>query len=162
VLELVEAANSIDREDFRTVIVGASDTKYMNQVRSKASSKTIIRGRQPFKDMPKWNAVADIIAVPQLKDKRTQGQIPAKIFDAMALGKPILTTEVSDIPEIVADTAVVVKPNSVKSLTIGLKRLLNNPSLRTQLGNRARQRCVQKYSYEAARPVLNSIIDQVL
>jgi glycosyltransferase involved in cell wall biosynthesis len=162
VLELVEAANSIDRDDFRVVIVGASDTRYMDQVRSKANSKTIIRGRQPFQDMPKWNAVADIIAVPQLKDKRTQGQIPAKIFDAMALGKPILTTEVSDIPEIVDDTAVVVQPNSVKALTSGLKRLLNDPLLRAQLGDRARQRCLQKYSYEAVRPVLNPIIDQFL
>lgn len=161
VLELVEAANSMDRDDFRVVIVGASDTEYMNKVRSKSDSRTIIRGRQPFQEMPKWNAVADIIAVPQLNDKRTQGQIPAKIFDAMALGKPILTTDVSDIPDIVGETAVVVQPNSIKALTAGLEKLLDQPSLREKLGRQARERCVRNYSYDAVRPILESIIRQV-
>src|SRR5207244_387393 len=57
-------------------------------------------GEIPFDDVPRYLVAADVVAVPQRATTDTLGQVPAKLFDAMALGRPIVSTAVSMIPEI--------------------------------------------------------------
>jgi len=159
VTELVRATGRIE-EPCKTVIVGAPDDAFTDELRQLGGDDVIIRGRQPFDDMPKWLAVGDIIAIPQRQSSSSMGQSPAKLFEAMLMGKPIVTTAVSDIPEVIGDTGVVIKPNSVAALQKALLDLLQNPATRTELGKKARDRAVANYSYEAARPVLYELIER--
>ena len=75
----------------------------------------------------------------------------AKIFDAMALAKPVVSTRVSMIPEILEGCGVVVEPGDVRALAGGLRRLLDDPAAAAELGRRARIRCEAQYSFRAAR-----------
>jgi glycosyltransferase involved in cell wall biosynthesis len=115
----------------------------------------------PFDEVPRYLIAADVVAVPQRDTPDTRGQLPAKLFDAMALGRPIVSTRVSMIPEILDGCGVVVPPGDVPALREGLRGLLADRDRATVLGQRARARCVEHYSFAAARRDLFPLIDDL-
>jgi glycosyltransferase involved in cell wall biosynthesis len=118
-------------------------------------------GEIPFDDVPRYLVAADVVAVPQRASSDTIGQVPAKLFDAMALGRPIVSTAVSMIPEILEGCGVLVPPGNPTALRAALGRLLDDPAAAAELGHRARQRCAERYSFSAARAVLFPLIDDL-
>jgi glycosyltransferase involved in cell wall biosynthesis len=118
-------------------------------------------GEIPFDDVPRYLVAADVVAVPQRATSDTIGQVPAKLFDAMALGRPIVSTSVSMIPEILEGCGVVVEPGDVAALAGALKRLLDNPDEARALGRRARERCEARYSFRVARATLYPLLERL-
>src|SRR6185436_16494825 len=45
-------------------------------------------GRVPIAQVPDYLAAAHVVVVPQRDSSDTRGQVPAKLFDAMALDRP--------------------------------------------------------------------------
>jgi glycosyltransferase involved in cell wall biosynthesis len=128
------------------------------------SRKGFVRvvGEIPFGDVPRYLVAADVVAVPQRDTSDTRGQVPAKLFDAMALGRPIVSTSVSMIPEILDGCGVVVPPGDVAALAAAARGLLASPEHAAELGRRARERCRARYSFTAARADLFPLIDSVV
>ncbi|HEY5726409.1 MAG TPA: glycosyltransferase, partial [Methylomirabilota bacterium] len=118
-------------------------------------------GRIPFEDVPRYLEAADVVAVPQRDTPDTRGQVPAKLFDAMALGRPIVSTRVSMIPEILEGCGALVPPGDVAALASAIGRLLDRPDEARALGEAARRRAVDRYSFEAARRALFPLIERV-
>ncbi len=116
-------------------------------------------GEIPFDDVPRYLAAADVVAVPQRATTDTVGQVPAKLFDAMALARPIVSTAVSMIPEILDGCGRIVSPGDVGALAAAIQELLDRPAEARALGAAARQRCAERYSFTAARAVLFPLID---
>jgi glycosyltransferase involved in cell wall biosynthesis len=124
-----------------------------------ASPFVQIIGEIPFDDVPRYLIAADVVAVPQRATTDTVGQVPAKLFDAMALGRPIVATTVSMIPEILDGCGLVVPPGDVDGLADAIRRLVEAPEAAAALGRRARARCIAEYSYTAARARLLPLIE---
>ena len=120
-----------------------------------------VLGEIAFDDVPSHLVAADVVAVPQRATTDTIGQVPAKLFDAMALARPIVSTAVSMIPEILEGCGVLVRPGDPTALRVALGRVLADPGAAAELGRRARQRCAERYSYTAARAVLFPLIDDL-
>jgi len=55
------------------------------------------------------------------------------LLDAMARGVPVLTSNVSAMPEVVGDAALLVDPSDDASIAEGLRRLTTDPALREDL-----------------------------
>jgi len=66
--------------------------------------------------------------------------LPNILFEAMALGTPCVSTDVTGIPEVVRDgeTGLIVPQHDSAALAAALERLLTNPALRVQLATQAR------------------------
>jgi glycosyltransferase involved in cell wall biosynthesis len=156
--DLVHAVSELSRDDTRVVLVGAHDSDYVDELRRLGGDSLIVRGQQPFDTLPRWIAAADVVAIPQRDRPETLGQLPAKVFDAMAMGKPIVATAVSDLPEILDGCGLVVDPESPRRLREAIVRLLDDPTLRDSLGRRARRRCIERYSHDAVAPQLSEIV----
>ena len=103
----------------------------------------------------------DPVAVPQRATTDTVGQVPAKIFDAMALARPVVSTSVSMIPEILDGCGVVVPPDDPPALAAALARLLATPAEARAMGLRARARCEEQYSFRAARARLFPLFERL-
>src|SRR2546426_3680315 len=146
--------------DALLVLVGA-DPASSSARRWAASPHVKVIGEVPFDDVPRYLIAADVVAVPQRATSDTLGQVPAKIFDAMALGRPIVATAVSMIPEILEGCGVLVRPGDTTALRVALGRLLDDPASAAELGRRARQRCAERYSFATARAVLFPLIDDL-
>jgi glycosyltransferase involved in cell wall biosynthesis len=57
------------------------------------------------------------------------------VIEAMACGTPVLTSNVSALPETAGDAALLVDPGSVEDIAAGIQRLLSDPALRERLRN---------------------------
>jgi glycosyltransferase involved in cell wall biosynthesis len=58
----------------------------------------------------------------------------------MAAGVPVITSNVSSLPEIAGDAAVLIDPRSLAELRDGLSRLLLSPDVRAIMAARGRER----------------------
>jgi glycosyltransferase involved in cell wall biosynthesis len=156
--DLVEATTGLD--GVRLVLVGADPAG--TAARRWATREHVkVVGEIPFDDVPRYLVAADVVAVPQRAATDTLGQVPAKLFDAMALARPIVSTAVSMIPEILEGCGVLVRPGDPTALRAALGRLLDDPAGAAELGRRARRRCAERYSFAAARAVLFPLIDDL-
>jgi len=81
-------------------------------------------------------------------------------LEAMACGTPVVTSNVSSLPEVTGDAALLVNPYSAEEIADAMRRVLTNPVLRADLSARALARA-REFSWErSARRVLE-IYDEV-
>jgi len=73
---------------------------------------------------------------------------PMALLEAMMAGVPAVVTDVGGVPELVADTALVVPPGDPDALADALRRLLESPDLAADLGARARARALASFTAE--------------
>jgi len=71
------------------------------------------------------------------------------VLEAMACGLPVLASNVSALPEVCGDAAVLVDPRDTDALADGLTRLMHNDSLRADLRARGLARASQ-FTWESA------------
>jgi glycosyltransferase involved in cell wall biosynthesis len=158
--DLLQAVVQIGDPSLRVLVVGTfgKNTDYQRQLIDRYGDRLMVMGPRPHSEMPMFLAAADVVALPQRLTRTMAAQVPGKIFEAMAMAKPILATAVSDLPEILDGCGVVVPPGSVDQLAAGLEWILKNPVQATDLGRKARQRCEDRYSWNAMECVLTSVL----
>jgi glycosyltransferase involved in cell wall biosynthesis len=79
-----------------------------------------------------------------------QEAFPIAILEAMAMQKPIVSTNVNGIPEAIIDneSGLLVDPHSPQQLASATSKLIESPSLRSQLAGHARSRVQQNFNSE--------------
>jgi glycosyltransferase involved in cell wall biosynthesis len=70
--------------------------------------------------------------------------IPVSLMEAMACGKPVISTMHAGIPELVEE--ILVEENNIEDLAKAIEPLVDNPELCKKLGERNREVIVEKYS----------------
>ncbi len=149
------------RRDVALALVGTDPTSATGRALAAQYPGVRLMGRIPFDHVPRYLAAADVVVVPQRDTSDTRGQTPAKLFDAMALGRAIVSTRVSMIPEILDGCGVLVPPGDVAALAQAIGRLLDHPDEAAAFGRSARERCVTEYSFAAARRKLFPLVERV-
>src|SRR5204863_9857792 len=71
------------------------------------------------------------------------------VLEAMKYGCPVITSNVSSLPEAGGDAALYVNPENVDDIAAKMKKLLNDKSLREALIAKGRRQ-VLKFSWEKA------------
>ena len=160
--DILIALDKINQPDLRLVIVGGSPyDDYDEQLKQRWGHWIIKLPNYPADVMPDVVAAAHIIVVPQRDTPETRAQFPLKLTDGMAMAKPILSTRVGDIPEILGETGYLVEPACPEQLAEQIKFIFQNMDLANQKGIKARERCIDKYSIEAMASILKSVIYQL-
>jgi glycosyltransferase involved in cell wall biosynthesis len=157
---LVEAFDRLNRPDATLLVVGATDLD-----RATIPSRPYLRvlGQQPFSEIPAFLALADLIVLCQrTESKFAAGQLPAKLFDAMAMAKPIVASDMNDLPIILDGCGLVVDPNNLDDLVSSMRKLLDDETAAASLGARARQRCLAEYSEDVYADRLRDMVNGVL
>ncbi|HJL73326.1 MAG TPA: glycosyltransferase, partial [Nitrospinaceae bacterium] len=98
---------------------------------------------------------------PQRKTSDSIGQMPAKIYDAMAMAKPIVATCVSDIPEVLGDSGYLVDPGEPSQLASAIQYILSHPDEAHGKALAARERCRQMYDMKNLESGLQELVAQV-
>jgi glycosyltransferase involved in cell wall biosynthesis len=158
--DLIQAVENLDHPDVRLVFIGAEPSFQSQQSNSSSKQKkVVVLPKIPFDELPKHLSAADILVVPQRDTTDTQGQIPAKLFDAMAMAIPVIATHVSDIPEVLGGNGYLVEPGKPEELSRTLKYVLDHPEEAREKGLQARQRCIDLYDIKVMEEKLQNLIE---
>jgi len=163
--DLIDAINLIKNRDVILTVVGINDRDQYFKKLAETTQKVLNKrfkwfGLQPFERVPEFLAMSDVVVILQKKTLQTVGQVPAKVFDAMAMAKPIIATAVSDLPEIVDGCGWIVDPENPEQLAETIQYTLNNPEEAKAIGWKARQKCIDKYSWDVMENVLLRIFSK--
>jgi glycosyltransferase involved in cell wall biosynthesis len=92
-------------------------------------------------------ARAAVVACPSLREG-----FGVACAEAMAHGRPVVASAVGGLRDLVVDgeTGLLVPPGDVAALRAALERLLANGDLRRRLGEAARERVREQFSWERA------------
>jgi glycosyltransferase involved in cell wall biosynthesis len=160
--DVLIALDKINQPDLRLVIVGGSPyDDYDQQLQQKWGRWIIKLPKYPADVMPDLVAAAHIVVVPQRDTPETRAQFPLKLTDGMAMAKPVLSTRVGDIPQILGDTGYLVEPACPEQIAEQIQLIFQNLESANQQGIKARKRCVEHYSIEAMASVLKSVISRL-
>ena len=98
---------------------------------------------------PRYLAVADAIVAPYRDTLINRAKCPAKVVQAMALGRPVVTSRVGQNMEYVEDgrSGLLAEPGDAADLARALRRVLTDPELAEELGRHARQRIWQRFDW---------------
>ncbi len=163
IAELFSAIEKISDPYVRLVLIGA-DSSIQSQIQNMGNNKdkVIVLPKISFKELPEHLSVADILVIPQKDTTDTQGQIPAKLFDAMAMAKPIITTPISDIPEVMGGHGYLVEPGNPEQLAKTIINIFANLEEAQRKGQNARKRCQELYDLKVMEKELSFQVEKLI
>jgi glycosyltransferase involved in cell wall biosynthesis len=157
--DVLIALDQLNESDLKLVIVGGSPyDDYDDKLMQKWGRWIIKLPRCGVETMPEVVSAAHVVVVPQRDSLAARAQFPLKLTDGMAMAKPVLTTKVGDIPEIIAGTGYIVEPNSPEQIAAKITEIFQNFEAANELGRQARERCVADYSVNTMSVILEKLI----
>jgi glycosyltransferase involved in cell wall biosynthesis len=117
-------------------------------------SKSIFMGAVPNPDMPDVYRAADISVLPSFMEATSITGL-----ESMACGLPLVGTRVGGIPTLVTEgeTGLLVEPGNPVALGEAIHTLVENPAQRQAMGQAARQRAVNHFSWSHIATVTRDI-----
>ena len=108
-------------------------------------------GMVPHGEMPAYLGACDILVSPHGR-QADGGEFfgsPTKLFEYMAIGRPIVASAVGQIADVLTDgqTALLVPPDDPDALAQAVVRLVDDACLRVQLGSAARRAAEAQHTW---------------
>jgi glycosyltransferase involved in cell wall biosynthesis len=145
-LEAFAALTPAERRGLQLVVAGAQG--WLNEAVHERVQKLGLDASVRFAgyiepaDLAALYSLATVFAYPSLWEG-----FGLPVVEAMACGTPVLTSNVSSLPEVAGDAAVLVPPADVDAIAAGLHRLAEDDTLRADLAERGPRRAAQ-FSWE--------------
>ncbi len=132
---LLQAFAGIECGETKLVLAGMqgwmNSGMYATLERLGLTSRVIFPGFVPDEDLPALLSAACMFVYPSLYEG-----FGLPVLEAMSCGAPVITSNVSSLPEVAGDAALLVSPNDVDGLRRAIQRLLAEPGLREELRGR--------------------------
>ncbi len=125
------------------IILGGTE-KYYKRIYGGLPSKVKIGERVSYNDISQYYNASDIVVLPTYYDTF------AKILgETMACEKPIISTKVSGVPEIISDKeGLLINPGDYNQLVEAMSYLIDNPEVRKRMGKEGRRKVVDNFTWD--------------
>ena len=134
------------------LIVGSGSSSMQIQISQlvenlKIGGKVKFLGSIEYSNMPQIHNLADVFCLPSIPTKTWAEQFGYSMVEAMACGKPVVSTSTGSIPEVVKNrtTGILVKPNDPRGLESALEELILNKQERDTFGRNAREWALNQF-----------------
>lgn len=142
---LVEACGYLEPElqsQIQIDLYGTADESFVDSIGSIAPEglTTVWHGYISHDNIPDEVGKCDIAVSPLPAIKSFEVSSPAKIYEYLALGMPVLATDITPHRRILTDQCCVLVPDeSPEQMADGLERLIRDDELRSQLSKNSRE-----------------------
>ncbi len=155
------------RSDVHLLLVGDGDRRVaMEQYAAELNVDHAVHftGLVAHTEVPQLLAAADIAVAPYPPMDTDLWLSPLKLFEYMASGAAIIASNVGQLSEVIIDgeNGLLVAPGDGSGLASGIKRLIDDPALRSRLGQRAREDAVIKHSWDHYLSRLERIFAEIV
>ena len=163
--DFVEAARILRRDSVsaRFVLVGVSDPESRTRVPESRLRAWAAEGAVELwgasNDIPAIYARADIACLPSYSEG-----IPKALLEAASCGLPLVTTDVPGCRDMVieGENGFIVPVRRPDRLAAALRRLIETPALRQEMGRRSRELILEKFTAQQVHARTLAIYDRVL
>jgi len=168
ILELLESIHLIKTNNIKLIIIGSANfkektsTEYERKVSaevSKLGNRVVLTGYIPNVELYKYYQLADVAVVPSIWDEPA-GLV---VIEAMAAGKPVITTGSGGIKEYVdRESAIFVNRGMSlsKEIAEAINYLIDNPDKRMKMSECAKDKA-KNYSMRYYLTQLEDIISEI-
>lgn len=143
---------------------GAELLEYQERVEREGLADTVVfTGRVPHEEVEDYYSVVDIAPFPRMPLPVCEMVSPLKPFEAMAMGKAIVVSDVAALTEIVEDgrTGLIHRKGDAISLTHALRRLVEDDGLRAQLAGDGLRWVRQHRDWRALAPQVSEVYEEL-
>ena len=166
--DLIDAASIIKDSGikFNLLLVGdGSEYEALKNLvnQKKLNNQVFLTGRVPHDDVPSYYSLIDIAPFPRKPLKVCELVSPLKPFEAMAMGKAVLVSDVAAMKEFVTDgvNGYTFTKGSVQSLADSLTNLLVNIEQTKQVGSKARKWVAEHRTWHGSARIINSVHNEL-
>lgn len=149
IVRLVQAFTKIKKDfpDYRLIIIGGNGWKYgqiLGEIKKLNLNDNRIKllGAIPHDELSPFYNAAELFVFPSLYEGF--GLPP---LEAMACGCPVITSNVSSLPEVVGDAALKVNPYNVDEIAEAMKKVLSDKRLNHEMTKKGLKQC-RKFSWD--------------
>jgi glycosyltransferase involved in cell wall biosynthesis len=121
-----------------------------------------LRGALPQEEVTRRLADCDVFALASIVDREGASDIlPTVILEAIATARPVVSTRLAGIPEIVGDgeSGLLVAPGDVEGLANALESLLRDPQLRARFGAAGRRNVEERFDVDKTAAQLLKLVE---
>lgn len=159
---LLEAMSKIKEKFPRIVLLMVGDGPMKDELKNYArilglNDTVIFTG--PRRDIPSLLAAMDIFVLPSLWEG-----LSISLIEAMAAGKPVITTDIPPIREVINSekAGILVPPHKSKAIADAIELLLRNKNLAESLGIAAWERAFSTFNIETTIHQYTNIFEDIL
>ncbi len=116
----------------------------------------IFTGRLPEKELVALYQAADLFIDPSFYEG-----FGLQVVEAMSCGVPVITSNLTSLPEIVGDAGILVDPTDINGLASALARVLTDAQLRSSMRQKSLQRA-KFFSWDKTARETLAIYDELL
>ena len=144
-------------DDLKLVIVGRKGWKYDNIMKLIESMGTdiILTGYIDEEDKIPIYKLAQIFAFPSLYEG-----FGMPVLEAMAAGVPVVTSNVSSLPEVAGDAAILVDPLNEDEIFEAYKKILSDKKLQLEMIEKGLEQA-KKFEWKESAKVLEQIYEKM-
>ena len=141
-------------KSFQCEIIGEGplETELRRQIKELGlQSHVVLSDAKPQSQVRQRLSAANVFVLPSVIDADGgMDNLPTVIMEAMATGLPVVSTDISGIPEMVIEneTGFLVRPGDVVAMANAIEKLINNTSLAQKLGQIGYERAQKLFSIE--------------
>jgi glycosyltransferase involved in cell wall biosynthesis len=162
ILPLIKAVEKLP--DVRLLLAGDGPQKEIIEQELHICRQSYYVGRLRYVDVPDYTAAADVIYYGLRNNKgNSRYSSPNALFNALAAGKPIISTNTGEIARIVdkENCGIVVNEPTEQELSTAIIQLMDS-GFRKQLGKHARNAAETRYNWSEAKIALLEVYDDLV
>jgi starch synthase len=168
IFNLLEAFSKLQStQTVELLVVGSGTAQMQVQIkqfvrRLKIEHTVKFLGSISYFDMPQIHNLADIFCLPSIPTKTWEEQFGYSLVEAMACGKPVVSTFSGSIPEIIKhqETGILVKPNDSSKLESALEMLVLDKQKRDSMGAEGRRWVLLQFEANKVAKQLSAIFQR--
>lgn len=148
-------------KDYELWLVGPSDRRYTPTLTAQVaelgiSNQVKFLDYVPYGELPKIINQAIALVFPSLWEG-----FGLPVLEAMACGTPVITSNLSSLPEVAGDAAILIDPYKTREITEAMQAIATNSELRSRLSSQGITHS-QKFSWEKTGKATAQVLSRYL
>lgn len=159
---LIDAFAAIPNcRDYELLIAGSSDPRYTPILQAKVQELSLTNQIKfldyvPYEELPIIINGAIALVFPSLWEG-----FGFPVLEAMACGTPVITSNISSLPEVAGDAAILINPYNTEEITEAMAAIATDNTLRSRLSHLSLARASQ-FSWEKTGKATSEILSNYL
>lgn len=147
--------------DYHLYLAGSPDPRYTPLLRTQVAELELVKQVKfldyvPYAELPKLINRAIALVFPSLWEG-----FGFPVLEAMACGTPVVTSNLSSLPEVAGDAAILVNPYETQAITAAMQDLITDEGWRSQLITAGLARA-QQFSWDKTAAATTEVLQRFI